>query len=146
MENTANRRKGKAKMTTDELAILLQTHNGKLVKFNYYPPEDCQDRKLTPSALAERARTIAKAPYEQVVAFIGNGDEKSTPWLTKAGKWCITLYTTRRQDIDTREYKPRCYRLDGIAQETIKINNGSRGLEPVAVPVAQEQPAFAVVI
>ena len=122
--------------TLDQIAEALRNCAGKYVEFKYttqFPPS------RSPSAVLERERTIFKRPLNQVKAFIGGGvDEKTTPWLTKAGNWCITLYTMWRQDIDTREYKPRCYRLEGVRLESIVVCNGSRGKEPLFPQVVQD--------
>ena len=115
--------------TVDEVAQALFQNENKYVEFDYIPRPECQ-HPMTPSKAADMARTIYKAPLSKVKAFIGR-DAKGVPWLTKAGNWCITLYTTMRQDIETKEYKPRAYRLDGIRLETVMVGNGARGKERV---------------
>ena len=115
----------------DQIATVIQMNKGKYIFFKYFSPPDCK-RKLTPSMIAERAKVIAKRPLEDVKAFVGAGiDEKAMPWLSKKGNWCITMLDMNRQNIKTRKYEFRCFRLDGIKPETLTVNNGARGLEPV---------------
>ena len=117
-------------LTMREIAEKIASMKGKYIEFTYAPPADCAARKLTPSAIAERERTIAKAPLNMVKAFVGEGiDEKAMPHQTKAGNWCITMLTMLRQDVETKLYKYRSYRMDGINLETVKVTNGSRGKE-----------------
>ena len=72
--------------------------------------------------------TIYREPLDKVKAFMQNdGKRAGIPWLTKAGNWCITLYTMMRLDADTEEYEARCYRMEGIKLDTVLVNNGPRG-------------------
>lgn len=96
---------------------------GRFIELDYDSLPECR-KPLTPSKEAEILRTIYKEPYTKMKTF--TDAEHGKIWKSKDQNWLFTCLTSTRQDVDTKEYKYRSLRLEGIRLASVFISNGPR--------------------